>query len=115
MAEVLTSGSSVGCTHPGGKISLSSQAKLKVKGNAVLLEDDVKGKSISDCPIPKDESKGTAPDTKVLALTTGKASKLKVGGKPVLLSTLTGTTNGLPTAPGAQLKVSADQTKLTAS
>ena len=113
MASVLTSGSSVGCNHKGS-ISLASQAKLKVKGNAVLLEEHVNGKDISRCPIVKDDSKGTAPDTVVKALTAGKASKLKVGGKPVLLGTLAGTTDGLPATPGMQLKVSAGQSKLTA-
>lgn len=103
MAYVLTVSSTVKCAH-GGSVGLSSGAKLSVGGKKVVLADDVPGTSISACPTPDDTN---APSTKcrTVAAASGASTKLKVGGKPVALDSLSGTTDGTPPATGASISV----------
>jgi hypothetical protein len=123
MANVLTTASTVSCgkkdllalppppTH-GGTVGTSSQAKLQVSGNPVLLQSGVAGKSVSGCTPPNDSSKSLVACQTVVSVTTGTSTKLKADNAPVLLDTLAGTTSGNP--PG-NLPATAGQTKLTAS
>lgn len=103
MAEdALTTASSVTCSH-GGVVATSSDAKLTVGAakDAVLLPAGVAGKSFkaeSPCPIV-DSLPGTKHCTNVAIVTGGTSSKLRVGGEPVLLASLTGMTDGLPPPP----------------
>lgn len=116
MPNVLTTGTSVTCGHQG-KVSTNGTAKLTVNGQNVLLRSGVEGQSVKNNP-PADldscttkKTNTTSPCAAVLSVSTGEATKLKVGGKPVLLDTLMGTTNGNP--PGT-LSVQANQSKLRA-
>ena len=114
MAEVLTTGSTVDCGHTG-TVSTSGASKLKVAGNAVLLEDGVSGKSVSACVTQNVTNTGMKQCTTVTSVTMGKATKLKVGGAPVLLSSLKGATDGtVGGSPQMLLKATAGQTKLKA-
>ena len=127
MAGVLTMSSNVTCGHGPGKVATSSSAKLKVSGSSVLLEAGIDGMSITGCNItPASDSTGitaskcslvaTVPPSPPPAITAGRATKLKVGGLPVMLDTLAGKTNGmvLKVTPQLLLAGTAIQTKLTA-
>lgn len=108
MAGVLTTASNVQCGHQG-TVSTRGSAKLKVQGSPVLTGSGVVGSSIAGCTTAP--SSTTKPCTSVLAVGVGRALKLRVGGQPVLLDTLVGSTNGVP--PGT-LPATAGQTKLEA-
>jgi hypothetical protein len=98
MAKVLTLTSSVVCGHPGGKVTMTSVTKLQVNGSPVLLEDGIVLKGVTGCGTPpaSDISGPTAkPCLTVSAITAGRATKLKVNGRPVMLETLKGSTDGM--------------------
>lgn len=121
MPKVLTTASTVLCDvflplplpHHGGTVTTTSTAKLTVGGKPVLVAS-----SLGPIPAPGGTpcatvvAAGETPCTAVVTvLPASVASKLTVGGSPVVLETLTGTTNGVP--PGA-LSAAANQTTLTA-
>lgn len=116
MPFVLTASSTVLCgvltpvpTH-GGTVTVMPSPKLLVQGSGVLVETSLTGVATGTCTnVPPPQTK--KPCTGVTAIITGRSLKLTVGGSPVLLDTLTGTTDGVP--PGT-LAVTANQTKLTA-
>jgi hypothetical protein len=107
----------------GGKVATASDAKLTVgpTRDPVLVLSSIDGKSFqtqSPCPVPDDPNTSTTHCTQVSAVTGGASSKLAVGGEPVVLATLTATTNGTPPLPpGTQPLAPADaaQTKLRAT
>ncbi|MFD5270388.1 hypothetical protein [Streptomyces sp. NPDC058335] len=112
MGNVLTTASTVTCQHAPsplpeppvpGMVSVSSEAKLKVEGEPVLVETSVL-KSVSGCP----NTAAGAPCTQVAAVQDGRSQKLRAGGVPVLLHTLEATTNA-----GSLAKPTPHQTKLT--
>jgi hypothetical protein len=109
MAFVLTENSTVSCPS-SGTVSTTGQAKLKVTGGKVLVLDGINGKSVSGCTVVTNTNSGTK-QCLTVASASGTAAKLKVGGKAVALSTLTGSTDG--TTP--TLSATANQTKLKAS
>ena len=106
MPLVLTNASIITCSHAATAL-LTSSAKLKVSDSPVLLDGD---------PIPlkpgacTQVGSGMTPCT-TLTIATGQSTKLKVGGKAVLLQSITGSTNGSPvstfTASAVQAKLSA--------
>jgi hypothetical protein len=108
--NVLTTASNVACPLQG-KVATSSDAKLRVgeTKDPVLLESSIKGKDVTGCT--QTDSSTTKQCKKVVAVSDG-ASKLQVGGKPVMRDSLTGTTDGLPPALAPAV---AGQTKLRAS
>ena len=121
MPLVLTMPDTVRCGHTLppklGIVTTSSAAKLKVNGNAVLLMDSIASKSVADCATvaASDVSGPTAkPCTAVSAVTAGQSLKLKVGGQPVMLATLKGSTDGMVAkiAPQILLAGLPNQTKL---
>jgi hypothetical protein len=121
MPRVLTlkPGGTVTCGHGTGDVATAGVAKLQVGGASVLLEDSVVNKAVSGCGTPpaSDMSGPTAKAcSKVVAVVLGKSTKLQVGGFPVLLDTLTGTTDGmvLKVTPQALLAGKSVQAKLTA-
>lgn len=115
MGSVLTTDSQITCGHEG-KVSTTSQSKLKVKNASVLVSSDVQGKSVSATPPDKcvtQLTSSTKPCSSVLTIIKGAATKLKVHNDAVLLAdALKGTTDGNP--PGS-LSATAGQTKLTAT
>ncbi len=120
MALVLTlkPGSIVTCGHWPGDVATAGVAKLRVNGVAVLLEASVVGKTVTGCGTvgASDMSGPTAkPCTSVASIMLGKSTKLQVGGLPVLLDTLTGTTDGMVTkvTPQTLLAGKATHAKLT--
>ncbi len=114
MAKVLTTASSVTCAH-GGTVGTSSTAKLAVNGAPVLLAASVAGKTVAGCTVTDDPNTATKHCTAVAGILSGPATRLTVGGKPVVLETLTGSTDGTPPPTGAALgPATASQTKLQA-
>lgn len=120
MAKVLTKASEVKCAH-SGKASLSSSALLKVGGDPVLREADVKGASLSGCsttnrsPTQANQTKDVKCSS-VSSVATDEATKLMADGKPVSLDTLTGMSDGTlaDVTPLPGVSASAKQSKLTA-
>lgn len=131
MAKVLTMASSVLCDaatkkttddagNPippipfhGGEVTKSSSAKLKVRGNSVLLKSGIStlAGGISGCKTPSPPPP-TKACTQVTQIISGEATKLKVNGEGVLLEgKLAGITDGNP--PGT-LPGTANQHKLIA-
>lgn len=106
MAGVLTTGSKVECGHSGG-VKLTGNDKLKVSGNAVVT---TVGPTV-DAKCTTQNSNSTKKCTSVSPVG-GQASKLKVGGSPAMLDTVSGTSDGNPTG---TMSVSVQQSKLTAS
>ena len=112
---VLTTTSEIACAHSLGKIAiLSSSAKLKVNSQSVLLKTGIEGKMITGCPIS--DSNTSLRCKKVSTITAGEATKLTIGQqrKPVMFTTLQGTTDGIPPATGAAISGKATQNKLKA-
>jgi hypothetical protein len=96
--DALTTASSVTCSH-GGVVATSSDAKLTVGAakDPVLLPAGVAGKSFKpESPCPGPNTTTSKQCTNVASVTGGTSSKLRVGGEPVLLASLAGTTDGLP-------------------
>ncbi len=108
MASVLTTGSNIDCGHMGS-VALKGNDKLKVGGNPVVVQGGV-GPGLS-----KPCSLVTSGNTKQCTTATasgGTAGKLNVGGSPVVLDSVSVTTDGQPTGTPV---VTANQNKLTAS
>ena len=124
MPKVLTTQSNISCGH-GGKVDVESSAKLSVDGSPVLLKNSIDGKDVIDCKTQEAlDASGTTiakPCNKVSSVppgpgvTAGEATKLKVRGKPVMLDTLTGKTDGMvgKVTPQPLLNATAGQSKLT--
>lgn len=115
MAFVLTlkPGSTVSCGHGPGDVATAGMAKLQVNGASVLLEASVVGMPVSVCGTPA--ASGAKPCSSVVSVALGRSSKLQVGGFPVLLDTLKGTTDGMVAnlTPQTLLAGKATQAKLT--
>lgn len=117
MPTVLTMASIVTCGHPPGAVDTKSDTKLQVDGQPVLLEASIAGRPLKPgtCGTPVT---GPLPSAKCLKVATvaatSLATKLHVGGKPVVVDTLQGTTDGtVAGTPQTLLAVtSANQSKL---
>lgn len=120
MALVLTEQSTVDCAH-FGKVKLSAtQSRLKVAGAKVLVTGDLGGASISNCQtkdnVPPPPALPSTHCTSVLTAIGGVATKLKVGGKGVLLQPVHGQTDGILSGlPQPWSVIAVGQTKLKAS
>jgi hypothetical protein len=111
MRKVLTTQSTVTCGHVAGSVQTASTAKLKIDGNPVLLQASVLGRTVASCGIP--QVQGNKLCTTVLSVTNAPPPKLTVGGAPVLLDTITGTTDGaIGATPQTLLAATANQAKL---
>jgi hypothetical protein len=119
--NVLTTTSTVGCGHlpppPGsGVVQVQSTAKLRVAGAPVLLLGSIANKPLVPLTCGIVVSQTNVKCTKVAAVTAGTATKLTVGGQPVVLdTTLKGSTDGTlgGVTPQLLLAAVANQTKLT--
>jgi hypothetical protein len=112
MPAVMTAKGSVACGHSPGKVQLGQgAANFEAESSPVLRAADVDTKSVSGCGTVEDKSKGIL-KCATAKLTGGTATKLTVGGQPVLLANLSGST--LPGTPSGSLSGSAGQAKLEA-
>jgi hypothetical protein len=112
MPAVMTTAGSIKCAH-GATAALSSSDKLKVSGQSVLLKSDVDAWSFDANCAQKDASSGQVQCSKIVSVTGGVATKLKVGGTPVLLASFAAQSNGKPDASVAAQ--SAGQSKLSSA
>jgi hypothetical protein len=109
--------SQVVCGH-GGTVAVQSTTKLGIASHPVLLASSIDSRSISGCQtLPASDATGPTAIacSAVSAITAGSATKLTVGGQPVILETLAGDTNGMvnKVTPQTLLAGTADQNKLT--
>ena len=108
MADYLLDvGATAMCPHSGQVSISSSNTKVKAGGQAVTVLDDTF--TISGCPftIP-----GPKPQPCVKVQWLVPATRVKVGGKAVLLKTSTGLCLSAEQIPGGPPNVSATQTKV---
>jgi hypothetical protein len=107
------------CGHLAGTVITVSSAKLKVLGESVLLRSSIEKQQVIGCQL-KPPPNGTIACQTVMAVQKGLAAKLSVGGAPVVLATLKGTTNGsiptdVPPTPQSHLAATSSEPKLTAA
>ena len=109
MAQAMTTGSSIKCLD-SGVFTLTSAAKLKVNGSAVLKASDSAQWTATGCT-QTNANASEVPCVSIVSLS-GQLTKLKLGGAPALGSNATGTSSGTPKN---TLTVQAQQSKLTAT
>lgn len=110
MPAVLNADASIGCGH-GGTVRIAPGRRTFTAGGApVLTVGDLEGKPISGCT--QVTGGGTVQCTAVVSVTGGAATTLTAGGRPALLETVSGVTNGSP--PGALTVLTPGQTILRA-
>lgn len=107
MPAVLVATDIAKCPHTPGAAAPVTAPKLTVGAAATPVLTGLN--AVVGCPIVPPPASNVACST--VTITSGKAGKLKVGGTPVLLSTLAATAAG---SPGGSLSVSAGQSKLIA-
>jgi hypothetical protein len=111
--SVLTTDNAVTCGHqPAGRVSFPAATKLRVAGTPVIT-------AVVAAPIGPGctaSKQGDVPCAVVVgALTTGASAKLRAGGNSVVLSSVTGSTNGVINAVPGALTVTGALPKLVAS
>jgi hypothetical protein len=110
MANVITTATSITCPS-SGTVKKTSDAKLQVAGNPVLLQSQVSSWTVDGCT-QTNANAGEVQCLKVSAPTKGAAAKLFVGDTKVLLDSLEAITNGTPKN---KLSTAAGESKLQAS
>ncbi|MCD0449197.1 hypothetical protein LO762_08350 [Actinocorallia sp. API 0066] len=111
MPHVLNANASIGCGH-GGTVGVGAgQGALRAGGAPVLVAGDLDGRPISGCATP-DSAGVTAKCWAVVSVLGGASATLFAGGRPVLLDTVRGVTNGVP--PGVLVVLSPGQATLRA-
>ncbi|NRQ31933.1 hypothetical protein HII36_08780 [Nonomuraea sp. NN258] len=94
MPKVLTERAAIGCAHQGTIQPRAGQDVLRVGGGGVLVAGDLEGEQVSGCRV--EQTNSTSPCRTVLSMITGTSATLTAGGRPVLLETAHGLTDGLP-------------------
>lgn len=97
MPFVLTNAHTLQCPH-GGSVTKTPAAKLVVQSNAVLTGVG----PVTTCPLVATAATPTDVKCTTVTVTAGPATKLIVGGTPVLLSTLAAAAVA-PSSPGGAL------------
>ena len=120
MSRVVVTGGTLKCSHGGVITVATGDPRLTVQGaGALLLGMEDKLSFASGSPPCANQTKTVPPAPApcvTQAAAAGQATKLSVGGKPVLLDTANGTTvpAALPADPGAWKVAEPGQTKLEA-
>jgi hypothetical protein len=109
MPNVITEASIVTCIHQAPIQLRASQHKLTVDGHAVILQRDLLGAVVDQCP-----NTAGAPCTKIISIGSGISTDLVVDGEPAMLETAIGLTDGSPPAPIMWQVLSAEHAKLAA-
>lgn len=113
--KVFVTGATVKCGH-GGEVpdgKLSSERKLTVLKSPVLTRSELDNAIFQAGCSQTNANASEKVCTKVVSVGGTLASKLTVDGVPVIVESLTGTTDGAPK--NTDLTGSAGQSKLTAS
>jgi hypothetical protein len=98
MARLLTAAAVITCPHLGVVQVKPSQTLLTSGGSPVLVAGDLDGQQIAGCTVVTNTNTGTMQCTVALSVTAGAAQLTKVSGRPALLDTAQGPTNGNPPA-----------------
>jgi hypothetical protein len=120
MSRVLVNGGTLQCSHGGVIAVAAGDPRLTVQGGGAVLLGMEAGISFASGSPPCANQTKTAPPGPAPCVTqaaaAGQATKLSVGGKPVLLDTATGTTvpAATPADPGTWKVADPGQTKLEA-
>ena len=111
MPLVVTTNATIMCAHGGQVTLIPKQTQVLAGGGPVLCEGDLSGAPILGCLQPP--SPGTKPCTMVVSTLPGSASlTVFAAGRPVLLQTLQGLTDGVP--PGTLMVVNPGQATVQA-
>ncbi|MCW2997653.1 MAG: hypothetical protein JWN65_1202 [Solirubrobacterales bacterium] len=109
MPLLVTANAIILCAHGGKVTPIPSQRSVLAGGAPVLCMTDLMGAPIVGCPIPP--TPATKPCTTVISVLPGSWSlKVLAAGKPALLATASGLTDGIP--PGTVSVVSPGQTSV---
>ncbi len=110
--NVLTTSSTVMCTHGASAALTTANAKVMVDGSPALLESDVH--SVAGCPFQIPVGPGTKPSPCIRIQWSGGAVQMQVNGVGVLTQSSVGqcysaegAVQGVATISNAQMKVSA--------
>lgn len=120
MAFPVTISGTFTCAHQGVRTLTSAEAKLTVKGKAVLFFSEATATvPYAGCVFPQGGPPKPCQTTSAPEPNPGAARSLTVGGAPVLLDALHATTENPPFTPppdpAKTVGVAAGQDKLTAS
>jgi len=111
MPPIVTTNATIVCAHGGQGMLVPKQTQGQIQGGAILCEGDLSGAPIVGCAQPPTPS--TKPCTTVASTLPGSAAPtVMVAGRPVLLATLSGITDGVP--PGTIMVVQPGQTTVQA-
>jgi hypothetical protein len=109
----LTLSSIVVCQHQLGVVDLiASQSVVRINGSLALVEPDPEGRAIGRCP---NIGATIKPCQHTLAVTQGYSTFVRVGGRPVVLDSLRGLTDGTPPGVVEYLVADPRQTLVTAA
>jgi hypothetical protein len=98
MPEALVLNAVVKCDHDGTLSLTASQQWASIGGSPILRKDDPQGRDIGWCPNRGAQIK---PCGKSLQVDVGYSTFVNVGGRPAVLASLEGKTDGTP--PGVVL------------
>jgi len=91
--EWVTAKAVIKCAHDGTVQNMPSQKWVTVERVEVLVENDPEGGDITACP---NYGPTIKPCVKTLKVAKGYSTRVRIDGKPVVLSTLDGLTDGTP-------------------
>ena len=95
MPFILNASARLICAHGGQVTVIPKQMTVLVGGSPALAEPDLLGSPIVGCAIPP--TPATKPCTAVVSsLPGGFSLKVMIGGRPALLDTFQGLTDGVP-------------------
>jgi hypothetical protein len=95
MPPIVTTNATIMCVHGGQVTLIPKQTQVMAGGGPVLCEGDLSGAPIVGCLQPP--SPGTKPCTMVVSTLPGSSAPTVLAlGRPVLLQTLQGLTDGVP-------------------
>jgi hypothetical protein len=83
------------CVHGGRVTPIPSQTSVMIEGAPVLVATDLIGAPVVGCTLPP--TPATKPCTTVVSVLPGSwSTSVLVAGRPALLATATGLTDGVP-------------------
>ena len=114
MPAVLTTASTLICSHGGQLVVQASTTALHAGGSPVLVKADLLAATVSGCTNTA-TNLGQKPCLAVTSVAVGASTDLTVSGQPVMLETAQGLTDASPPLPVLWQVSTAGQTVLEAS
>jgi hypothetical protein len=110
-SNLLNVNATINCPHAAKASIQSSNQKVKVNGEAVALVNDPT--TVSGCSFQVPAPPGTKPQPCVKVQWSVPATRVKVGGQFVLLSTSSGVCQSAEQIPQGSPQIATTQTKVT--